>query len=128
MSTPAHITPIGDAPARKSDEIAQRLVDRRTTLQADAEYITGELKAIDAQLLELLGGEVGTHQIGQTKVEVREYSRLDTGWIEDEYPAAAYPQLYKTTTTVDAAAVKKQFAPAVLDEHKVRGAKSIVIR
>lgn len=121
----APIIPI-DTP-RKSDEIAQRLVERRATLKADAEYIAGELEAIDGQLLELLG-EVGTHQVGQTKVEVREYSRLDTGWIEDEYPAAAYPQLYKTSTAVDAAAVKKQFAPAVLEEHKVTGKKSIVIR
>lgn len=128
MSTPAPITPIGGAPERKSDEILKRLVDRRATLKADAEYITDEIETIDAQLIELLGGEVGTHQVGQTKVEVREYSRLDTGWIEDEYPATAYPQLYKTTTAVDSAAVKKQFAPAVLDEHKVRGAKSIVIR
>ncbi len=121
----APIIPI-DTP-RKSDEIAERLVVRRATLKADAEFIAGELAAIDAQLLELLD-TVGTHQVGQTKVEIREYSRLDTAWIEDEYPAAAYPQLYKTTTTVDAAAVKKQFAPAVLDEHKVRGAKSVIVK
>jgi hypothetical protein len=92
------------------------------------EYMQGEIERIDSQLIELLGGEVGTHEIGSTKVEIREYSRLDTKWIESEYPAEQYPQLYKTSTAVDAAAVRKQFAPAVLDEHKVRGAKSVVVK
>lgn len=102
------------------------LVDERASLKADIEYITERIQQIDAQLIERL--PVGVTEIGDTKVEVREYSRLDTKWIEQEYPAAQYPQLYSTKTAVDAAAVKKQFAPAVLDEHKVRGAKSVVIR
>lgn len=127
MSNPAPITPIDQA-APKSLEIKERLVARRAVLKADVEYITGEIQAIDGQLLELLGGEVGTHEIGDTKVQVREYSRLDTAWIETEYPQAQYPQLYKTTTAVDAAAVKKQFAPQVLEEHQVRGAKSLVVK
>lgn len=127
MSTPAPITPI-DANAPKSLEIKERLLDRRATLKADMEYMQGEIEQIDSQLIELLGGEVGTHEIGNTKVEIREYSRLDTKWIESEYPADQYPQLYKTSTAVDAAAVRKQFAPAVLDEHKVRGAKSVVVK
>lgn len=128
MSIPAHapITPISSP--RKSDEIAQRLIERRATLRADAEYITGEIEAIDSQLLELLGGEVGTHDVAGTKVEIREYSRTDLKWIETEYPAAQYPQLYKVTTAVDGDAVKRQFAPAVLAEHKVTGKKSVVVR
>ncbi|MFB3980354.1 hypothetical protein [Microbacterium proteolyticum] len=129
MSTPAPITPITTPrQSGKSTEIQKRLLDRRATLRADQEFIAGELEAIDAQLIELLGGRVGTHEIGDTKVEIREYSRLDTKWIETEYPADQYPQLYKTSTAVDAAAVRKQFAPAVLDEHKVRGAKSLVVK
>lgn len=127
MSTPAPITPIGTN-VPKSLEIKERLVARRATLKADLEYMQGEVEQIDSQLLELLGGEVGTHDIAGTKVQIREYTRLDTKWIETEYPAAQYPQLYKTTTAVDAAAVKKQFAPTVLDEHQVHGAKSIVIK
>ncbi|AVL96905.1 MULTISPECIES: hypothetical protein [Microbacterium] len=127
MSNPAPITPI-DTNVPKSLEIKERLIARRATLKADLEYMQGEVEAIDAQLLELLGGEVGTHDIGGTKVQVREYTRLDTKWIETEYPPSQYPQLYKVTTAVDAAAVKKQFAPAVLEEHQVHGAKSIVVK
>jgi hypothetical protein len=127
MSNPAPITPIDQA-APKSLQIKERLVARRATLKADIEFIQGELEAIDGQLIELLGGEVGTHEVGKSKVEIREYSRLDTKWIEEQYPASQYPQLYKVTTAVDAAAVKKQFAPAVLDEHKVRGAKSVIVK
>lgn len=127
MSNPAPITPI-DTNVPKSLEIKERLIARRATLKADLEYMQGEVEQIDSQLLELLGGEVGTHDIAGTKVQIREYTRLDTKWIETEYPAAQYPQLYKVSTAVDAAAVKKQFAPAVLDEHQVRGAKSIVIK
>jgi hypothetical protein len=127
MSNPAPITPI-DTNVPKSLEIKERLVARRATLKADLEYMQGEIEQIDSQLLELLGGQVGTHDIAGTKVQIREYTRLDTKWIETEYPATQYPQLYKTTTAVDNAAVKKQFAPSVLDEHQVRGAKSIVIK
>ena len=127
MSNPAPITPINQA-APKSLEIKERLLARRATLKADMEYMQGEIDGIDSQLLELLGGEVGTHDIGGTKVQVREYSRLDTRWIETEYPQAQYPQLYKTTTAVDSAAVKKQFAPGVLEEHQVRGAKSVIVK
>lgn len=127
MNNAARITPIDQA-APKSLEIKERLVARRATLQADLEYMKGEVAVIDSQLLELLGGEVGTHDIAGTKVQVREYTRLDTAWIETEYPPSQYPQLYKVTTAVDNAAVKKQFAPQVLEEHQVRGAKSVVVK
>lgn len=127
MSNLAPITPI-DTNVPKSLEIKERLVARRATLKADLEYMQGEIEQIDSQLLELLGGQVGTHDIAGTKVQVREYTRLDLKWIETEYPVAQYPQLYKTMTAVDAAAVKKQFAPTVLDEHQVRGAKSVIVK
>ncbi len=127
MNNAARITPIDQA-APKSLEIKERLIARRATLKADLEYMQGEVEAIDSQLLELLGGEVGTHEIAGTKVQIREYTRLDTKWIEEQYPASQYPQLYKVTTAVDAAAVKKQFAPTVLEEHQVRGAKSVIVK
>lgn len=121
----APITPIRQVePATPATDM--ELVDERASLKADIEYINERIAQIDAQLIERL--PVGVTEVGDTKVEVREYSRLDTKWIEDEYPVTSYPQLYSTKTAVDAASVKKQFAPAVLEEHKVRGAKSIVIR
>ncbi|MGA6128807.1 MULTISPECIES: hypothetical protein [unclassified Microbacterium] len=122
----APVTPIRDiVPATPATEM--ELVDERASLQADVEFIKERIAQIDAQLIERL--PVGVTEIGDTKVEVREYSRLDTKWIEENYPVSQYPQLYKVTApAVDAAAVRKQFAPAVLEEHKVRGAKSIVIR
>ena len=124
MSNPAPITPIHQT-ARKPQS-TEELVAERTSLKADAEHIADRIAEIDAQLVDRL--PVGTHDIDGTKVEVREYSRLDTKWIETEYPAGQYPQLYKTTTGVDLDAVKKQFAPAMLDEHKVRGKKSVVVK
>lgn len=120
--------PIGtpaDAP-RKSDEIAKRLLERRATLKADAEYITGELDRIDAQLIEWTGGTPGTHEIAGTKVEVREYSRTDMKAIERDYPVGEYPQLW--VMAIDGDAVKRQFSPAALEQYKVRGKKSVVIR
>lgn len=129
MSTPAPITPIRqDQRERQSDVIAKRLIERRATLAADAEFIASELEALDAQLLDLVGGVVGTHELGGSKVTVREYSRTDYAALEAKYPAAAYPQLYETKTTLDQKAVKDQFAPAALDEFKVRGKKSVTVK
>lgn len=122
----APIVPINQP--RKSDEIAKRLIERRASLKADAEYIAGEVEAIDGQLIELLGGQVGSHDVDGTKVEIREYARTDYKALEAAYPAAAYPQLYATVTALDQDAVKKQFAPAALDGFKVRGKKSVVIK
>jgi hypothetical protein len=126
----APVTPIraDEAGLSKSDAIAKRLLERRATIKADQEFMTGELEAIDGQLIELLGGEIGTHEIAGTKVEIREYSRTDYGAIEKQYSAAEYPQLYVTKTSLDQDAVKKQFAPAALDEFKVRGKKSVVVK
>jgi hypothetical protein len=126
MSTPAPITPIRQPEQRKEQTTAE-LVAERASLTADLEHIAGRVAEIDAQLVERLG-TVGTHDVDGTKVQVREYSRLDTAWIELEYPREKYPQLYKTTTGVDLAAVKKQFAPAVLEQHQVRGAKSVIVK
>jgi hypothetical protein len=124
MSTPAPITPITQAKQRQQTN--EELVADRASLKADAEHIAERIAQIDALLTERL--PVGTHDIDGMKVQVREYSRLDTDWVAKEYPQEQYPQLYKTTTGVDLAAVKKQFAPAVLDEHQVRGAKSVVVK
>lgn len=124
MSTPAPITPINQA--KQKQQANEEHVAERASLKADAEHITERIAQIDAQLTERL--PVGTHDIDGAKVQVREYSRLDTEWIAAEYPQEQYPQLYKTTTGVDLAAVKKQFAPAVLEEHQVRGAKSVVVK
>lgn len=129
MSTPAPITPIRpDQPVRHSDAIAQRLLERRATVQADQEYLANELESIDAQLIELVGGVVGTHELGGSKVTVREYSRTDYAALEAKYPAAEYPQLYETKTVVDQAAVKREFAPAALDEFKKTGKKSVTVK
>lgn len=128
MSNPAPITPIDVNRPDPNIKSPEQLVALRATLKADAEYIADRIAQLDSQLLDILGGEVGTHDVAGTKVQIREYSRLDTKWIETEYPAEQYPQLYKTTTAVDNAAVKKQFAPGVLEEHQVRGAKSVIVK
>lgn len=122
---PADVVSI-DQP-RTSDQVLARLIDRRATLKADVEYITGELEQIDGQIIELLGA-TGTHDVGGVKVQIREYTRTDYGAIEKAYPAAEYPQLYVTKTTLDQGAVKRQFAPAALEEFKLTGKKSVVIK
>lgn len=124
MSTPAPITSINQA--KQKPQSTEELVADRASLKADAEHIAERIAEIDAQLTDRL--TVGTHDIDGTKVQIREFSRLDSDWIAAEYPQEQYPQLYKTTTGVDLAAVKKQFAPAVLEEHQVRGAKSVVVK
>ncbi|MGK9222044.1 MULTISPECIES: hypothetical protein [unclassified Microbacterium] len=103
----------------------EELVARRVALKADAEYIAGEIAAIDAQLIDQL--DVGTHDVDGVKVQVREYSRIAYPQLEKDYPAEQYPDLYATKTAIDQAAVKKQFAPAALEPYKVRGSKSVVI-
>ena len=110
-----------------SDTIIRRLIQRRATLRADVEYINDELATIDTQLIELLG-TTGVHTIDGTRVEIREYTRVDYDTLATTYPADQYPNLYTTRTTLDHDAVRKQFAPAALDHYTVHGKKSVVIR
>lgn len=102
------------------------LVSERAALKADVEYIQDRIAALDSQIIDNLGGQVGVHDVDGTKVEIREYSRVDMKRIEKEHPLEEYPQLY--VSALDTDAVKQQFSPAVLDQYKVRGKKSVVIR
>ena len=124
MSSPANITPIAEGSTPTAS--ALDLVAQRASLKADAEYIADRIAQIDAQLIAALG-TVGTHIIGDTKVQIREYSRTDFARLAAQYPAEQYPDLYVTKTELNQAAVKKQFAPAALDEFKVVGARSVVV-
>ncbi|MFI8593754.1 hypothetical protein ACIGCK_04900 [Microbacterium sp. NPDC078428] len=117
----APVTPIKTVPT------AAELLERRAALRADAELIQDELEQIDAALIIRLD-TVGVHDVDGTKVEIREYSRTDYKALEAAYPVAEYPQLYRTEPSLDQAAVKKEFAPAALDEFKVRGKKSVVVK
>lgn len=122
MSLPAPITPISQS--GMPEPTVKQLIDRRVTLKADAEYIQGELDAVDAQLIALLG-TVGTHDVDGVKVQVREYSSTDKARLQADYPAAQFPQLYELTLST--AALKREFAPAALDAYKVTGKRSVVI-
>jgi hypothetical protein len=110
------------AAAPLSEILAQRAV-----YKADAEYIAEQIERLDAVILDRLV-DVGTHDVDGMKVEIREYSRTDYKALEERFPAEAYPQLYATVTSLDQGAVKKEFAPAALDEFKVRGKKSVVVK
>ena len=123
MSTPAPATPITQKQDAQASALEQ-LVARRVELKADAEYIAEQIEQIDAQLIDLLG-TVGTHDVAGTKVQIREYSRTDLKKLAADYPADQYPALY--ATSLDSAAVKKQFAPAALEQYVVHGKKSVVI-
>ncbi|MEQ6898983.1 hypothetical protein [Microbacterium sp. KR10-403] len=103
------------------------LLKQRAAYKADAEYIQDQIEKIDAQIIDRLG-TVGTHQVGDVKVQVREYTRTDTARIQTAYPAAQFPQLYVTKTVLDEAAVKQQFAPDVLEGFKLHGKKSVVVK
>lgn len=120
-SLPTPITEAGAAAPTVVD-----LVARRASLKADAEYIADQIQQIDAQLIAALG-TVGTHTVGDTKVQIREYSRTDFTRLAERYPVDQYPDLYVTKTELNQTVVRKQFAPAALDEFKVVGARSVVI-
>lgn len=125
MSTAhAHITPITQQTAKAAT--LEELVAERANYKADMEYITEQIERIDAALILRLG--VGTHDVGDSKVQVREYTRTDYAALAEKYPAGEYPQLYKVEPTLDQAAVKAQFAPAALDEFKVTGKKSVTVK
>lgn len=111
----------------RSEATLAELLNARTTYQADLEYIGEQVAAIDAILIDRLG-TVGTHQVGDVKVQVREYTRTDLAAIERDYPAGQYPGLYVTKTTIDPAAVKKAFAPDALAQYTMHGKKSIVVK
>lgn len=121
----APITPIREA-ARVKEQSDGDLVAERASLKADVEHINDRIAQIDAQLIDRLG--VGTHSVDGTKVEIREYSRMNNAALEAAYPAAQYPDLYTTKTALNSDAVKRQFAPAALEQFKTRGAKSVVIK
>lgn len=124
MSSPASITPIAEGATLTPTTLD--LVAQRASLKADAEYIADRIAQINAQLIAALG-TVGTHTVGDTKVQIREYSRTDFARLAAQYPAEQYPDLYVTKTELNQAAVKKQFAPTALDEFKVVGARSVVV-
>ena len=123
MGGPAPGTPSSPEHDAQASALEQ-LVARRVELKADAEYIAEQIEQIDAQLIDLLG-TVGTHDVAGTKVQIREYSRTDLKKLAADYPADQYPALY--ATSLDSAAVKKQFAPAALEQYVVHGKKSVVI-
>lgn len=125
MSIPniAPVTPIPTATAPTDED----LVRRRAELAADAEYIAEQIAEIDAALLDRFPG-TGTHDVAGVKVQIREYSRTDYAALAAQYPAADYPALYSTDPVLDQTAVKKSFAPAALDEFKVTGKRSVVIK
>lgn len=122
MSMPAPITPI--EPNQNAEVTNEDLLARRATLKADQEYIADELERIDAELIRRLG--VGIHQVGDQKVQVREYTRTDPKAIAADYPVGEYPLLYDMALDMDA--VKKQFSPAALEQYTVRGKKSVVVK
>jgi hypothetical protein len=123
MSVPANnVTPL---PTAKAAPTLAELLEQRATLCADIEYIADQVEQIDAQLIARLD-TVGTHDVDGVKVQIREYSRTDLKRLAADYPAEQFPQLYELTVSADA--VKREFAPTVLDGYKVTGKRSVVIR
>lgn len=114
----APITPI-----RRQPVTFDELVERRVTLKADLEFIQAQLEQVDD---EIRARGIGNHQAGEWSVQVRPSRRLDAKKIEEAYPVAKHPELYKPA--IDTAEVKRHIAAIDLENFYVESRPSVVIK
>lgn len=112
---------ITDAALNVDDLVLQRvhIDDQIARLQEQKELV-------NAQLINQLGD--GTHPTKHAKIVISRRGTLDAKKIEAAYPADQFEQLYTTSTKLDTAKVKKEFAPAALESFKTYSAPSVTIK
>lgn len=93
---------------------------------AESEDAIKERRAqIRARLAKVL--DAGTHDLAGHKVVVSQPGRLDAKALERDFPVAQHPEMYEAKLSTSA--VRKQLAPAVLEEkYTTHGAKQVSIR
>jgi len=107
------LTALADQLARVQEQLGP-LREREAALKAE----------IRSNLASLGPGE---YLAGDHLVVAAATRRLDPKLIEQDYPATTHPQFYKLT--VDTAAVRRELAPAAVDEHmRIAGDMAITVR
>ena len=119
MNTTATTTP-------HTEQTVDNLVLRRVELDDLIARATEEKQTINLQIIEKLGD--GTHETQHAKVVIARRGTLDAKQLEAAYPAEQFPQLYTTSTRLDTAQVKKEFAPTALEQFKTYSAPSVTIK
>jgi len=109
--TPLHTTR-KDTTMIELADLADRLAQVQEQL-APLRDLETALKAEMRSTLATLGP--GEYQAGNHVVVAGATRRLDQTLIQEHYPATTHPQFYKLT--IDTAAVRRELAPAVIDEH-----------
>lgn len=103
----------------------EQLVLEYTKLAETKEHVEERQAQIRAVLASKL--DVDTHELAGRKVIVSAPERLDSKKLERAFPAAAYPQLYKTA--IDTRAVRDNIAGVVLaTEYTMTGSKTVQVR
>ena len=109
---------------QSTDITVDELVLRRVELDAIIARANEEKQTINLQLIEELGE--GTHEHAHARIMISRRGTLDAKKLETAFPAEQYPQLYTQKLSTDD--VKKQFAPAALEQYKSYSAPSVTIR
>lgn len=92
----------------------EQLVIERAKLTNDRDALIERIAELDALITHHL--PIGTHTVVDHKVVITTPSRLDPKKLEQAYPVAQHPELYKPA--IDTAAVKARIAPLELERYK----------
>lgn len=87
------------------------IVKEYVRLAEQREHINQQMDAIKA---ELRGLGTGSHEIAGVKVSISPNRRIDPKLVEQEFPVAKHPELYKATP--DTAALRKHLAPIRVEQ------------
>lgn len=103
--------------------IHEDLVREYAALRDDLERITARKKEIEKALRDL---DYGSHDIAGVTIQIQHNRRLDPALLEDRYPVAKFPHFYRPS--VNTAQVRKQLAPAEIDELSKEGDKKVLLK
>lgn len=92
-------------------------------LQADKARLEAREKELKKILRDL---DYGSHEIAGVTVSVQPNRRIDPGLFEDRYPVAKWPQFWKPG--VNTTQVRKQLAPAEIEELSTEGEPRVVLK
>lgn len=123
MTTTHNETPAAVAKEAAQETIVQ-IAAQCAAAEAHAEYWTNKAKELKERLLAF---GPGTHNAGPYTVQVRAGAkRFDAKAAEKAYPQTENPLLYKTV--LDPEAFKTFLAPIVVDQFKIEGKPTVVVK
>lgn len=116
-----------DTLAALADQLAT-VQSQLRPLQEQEAALKEQEAALKAEIRSNLAGlGPGDYQAGDHLVSAGATRRLDQALISKHYPVTTHPQFYKLT--LDTAAVRRELAPAVVDEHMaLAGDMKITVR